>query len=67
MQYLKHRSALRPLAVALACLGYLVLAGCTSADDELNRFIEETRRKIPPRQRTVHRHGQRVERRRAPK
>jgi type IV pilus assembly protein PilP len=42
MQNLKHRSALRPLAVALACLGYAVLAGCTSADDELNRFIEQT-------------------------
>jgi type IV pilus assembly protein PilP len=42
MQHLKHRSALRPLAVALACLGYAVLAGCTSADDELNRFIEQT-------------------------
>jgi type IV pilus assembly protein PilP len=43
MHNLKHRSALRPLAVALACLGYAVLAGCTSADDELNRFIEDTR------------------------
>jgi type IV pilus assembly protein PilP len=43
MQNLKHRSALRPLAVALACLGYAVLAGCTSADDELNKFIEDTR------------------------
>jgi type IV pilus assembly protein PilP len=42
MQHLKHRSALRLLAVALACLGYAVLAGCTSADDELNRFIEQT-------------------------
>jgi type IV pilus assembly protein PilP len=43
MQYLKHRSALRPLAVALACLGSALLAGCSSADDELNRFIEETK------------------------
>jgi len=43
MQYQTHRSALRPLAVALACLGYALLAGCSSADDELNRFIEETK------------------------
>ena len=43
MQYLTHRSALRPLSVALLCLGYALLAGCTSADDELNRFIEETK------------------------
>jgi len=43
MQHLLPRSALRPLAVALACLGYSVLAGCTSADDELSRFIEETK------------------------
>ena len=44
MQHLKHRSALRPLAVALACLAWAVLAGCTSADDELNQFIEQTKR-----------------------
>jgi type IV pilus assembly protein PilP len=43
MQHPTHRSVLRPLAVALACLGWAVLAGCTSADDELNRFIEQTR------------------------
>ena len=43
MQHLLSRSTLRPLAVALACLGYAVLAGCTSADDELNKFIEDTR------------------------
>jgi type IV pilus assembly protein PilP len=43
MQHLKHRSALRPLSVAFLCLGYALLAGCTSADDELNRFIEETK------------------------
>lgn len=43
MQHLLHRSALRPLAVALACLGYFVLGGCTSADDELDRFIESTK------------------------
>ena len=43
MQHLRHRSALRPLAVALACLGYTLLAGCSSADDELNGFIEQTK------------------------
>ena len=43
MQYRQHRSALRPLAVTLACLGYVLLAACSSADDELNRFIEETK------------------------
>lgn len=43
MQHLKHRSALRALSVALLCLGYAVLAACTSADDELNRFIEQTK------------------------
>ncbi len=43
MQHMKHRSTLRTLAVALACLGYSAIAGCSSADDELNRFIEETK------------------------
>jgi type IV pilus assembly protein PilP len=44
MQYIKHRSALRPLAVALASLGYALLVGCSSADDDLNNFIQETKR-----------------------
>ncbi len=43
MQHRKHRTKLRPLAVALAALGYVLLAGCSSADDELNRFVEETK------------------------
>ena len=43
MQHIKHRSALRPLCAALACVGYVVLAGCSSADDELTRFIDETK------------------------
>jgi type IV pilus assembly protein PilP len=42
MHYRKHASALRPLAVALACLGYTLLAGCSSADDELQGFIAQT-------------------------
>ena len=44
MQHNQHRSALRPLCVALACLGYAVLTACSSADDDLNRFIEQTKR-----------------------
>ena len=43
MQHMTHRLPLRPLAVALACLGYALLTACSSADDELNRFIEETK------------------------
>ena len=43
MQHVKHRFALRPLGAALACLGYLLIAGCSSADDDLNRFVEETK------------------------
>jgi type IV pilus assembly protein PilP len=44
MQHLKGRTALRPLAVALAAIGYVLLAGCSSADDDLNNFIQETKR-----------------------
>ena len=43
MHTVKYRSALRLLCVGLACLGYAVLAGCSSADDELQRFIETTK------------------------
>ena len=43
MRNLKHRSIVRLLCVGLACLGYVVLAGCSSADDELSRYIEETK------------------------
>ncbi|MDE2138158.1 MAG: pilus assembly protein PilP [Gammaproteobacteria bacterium] len=34
---------MRSLAVVLAALGYALLAGCTSADDDLNNFIQETK------------------------
>ena len=44
MQHLMHRTTLRPLAIALAVLGYALLAGCSSADDDLNNFIQETKR-----------------------
>jgi type IV pilus assembly protein PilP len=43
MQHFTRRAALRPLAVALAALGYALLAGCSSADDDLNNFIQETK------------------------
>jgi len=43
MQLLKHRSGLRFLCVGLACLGYAALSACSSADDGLARFIEETK------------------------
>jgi type IV pilus assembly protein PilP len=43
MRTLKSPPALRLLCVALACLGYAVLAGCSSADDDLQRFIDTTK------------------------
>jgi type IV pilus assembly protein PilP len=42
-QHLKHRSGLRFVWVGLACLGYAAVTACSSADDELARFIEETK------------------------
>ena len=33
----------RLLCALLACAGYLALTACSSADDELTRFIEETK------------------------
>jgi type IV pilus assembly protein PilP len=38
-----YRPGLRLLCVALAC-GYGVLSACSSADDELQRFIEDTKK-----------------------
>src|ERR1700728_2495295 len=38
------RSRVRLLAVAAACLGYALLMGCSSADDDLQRFIEDTKK-----------------------
>jgi len=43
MRNLKHHTIARLLCVALACLGYAALTACSSADDELSRFIEETK------------------------
>src|SRR3974377_1643629 len=38
-----YRPGLRLLSVALAC-GYAALTACSSADDELTRFIEDTKK-----------------------
>ncbi|MGH8276612.1 MAG: pilus assembly protein PilP, partial [Steroidobacteraceae bacterium] len=37
-------SAVRFLSVALACLVYGAVSACSSADDELARFIEDTKK-----------------------
>ena len=39
-----HRHALRLACVALAAVGYALLTACSSADDELTRFIEDTKK-----------------------
>jgi type IV pilus assembly protein PilP len=39
-----HRHALRLACVALAALGYALLTACSSADDELSRFVEDTKK-----------------------
>ena len=39
-----HRSSLRLLCIALACAGYAVLTACSSADSDLARFIEDTKK-----------------------
>ena len=38
-----HRPGLRLLCAGLAC-GYAVLTACSSADDELTRFVEDTKK-----------------------
>ena len=43
MTDLTYRPRLRWLSVALAC-GYAALTACSSADDELSRFIEDTKK-----------------------
>src|SRR6516165_9046202 len=43
MNDLTYRPGLRLLCVALAC-GYAALTACSSADDELTRFIEDTKK-----------------------
>jgi type IV pilus assembly protein PilP len=39
-----HRHAIRLACVALAAVGYALLTACSSADDELTRFIEDTKK-----------------------
>jgi type IV pilus assembly protein PilP len=39
-----YRSRMRLLGVAAACLGYALLNACSSADEDLQRFIEDTKR-----------------------
>jgi type IV pilus assembly protein PilP len=43
MNNLNSRPALRLLCVGLAC-GYAMLTACSSADDELTRFVEDTKK-----------------------
>jgi type IV pilus assembly protein PilP len=44
MHKLTHRHAFRLVCVALAATGYALLTACSSADDELARFIDETKK-----------------------
>jgi len=44
MNNLKSRPGLRLLCVGLACGYYALLTACSSADDELTRFIEDTKK-----------------------
>src|SRR5438105_9801016 len=44
MLKLSHTSGLRLLGAALVCAGYAALTACTSADSDLARFIEDTRK-----------------------
>ena len=38
------RARLRPIGVLLACAGYAVLSACSSADNELQQFIADTKK-----------------------
>ena len=44
MSKLSHPSGLRLLGAALVCAGYAALTACSSADNDLARFIEDTRK-----------------------
>ena len=41
--FLKPGRGARLLCALLACCGYAALSACSSADDELTRFVEETK------------------------
>src|SRR3979490_1806713 len=44
MRKSSHQPRLRLLGMALACAGYAALTACSSADNELARFIEDTKK-----------------------
>src|SRR2546426_8017179 len=44
MRKVSHQPRLQLLGVALACAGYAALTACSSADNELARFIEDTKK-----------------------
>src|SRR6266513_1909228 len=44
MRKVSHQSRFRLLGLALACAGYAALTACSSADNELARFIEDTKK-----------------------
>ena len=44
MRKLLQQPRLRLLGVALACAGYGALTACSSADNELARFVEDTQK-----------------------
>src|SRR3979490_3543456 len=44
MRKLSQQSRLRLLGLALACAGYAALTACSSADNELARFVEDTKK-----------------------
>jgi type IV pilus assembly protein PilP len=44
MHKLSHRHAFRLVCVALAASSYALLTACSSADDELARFIDDTKK-----------------------
>ena len=39
-----YRSGLRLTCAAVLCVGYALLTACSSADDELQRFVEDTKK-----------------------
>jgi type IV pilus assembly protein PilP len=39
-----YRSAFRLVCLALACAGYAAVTACASADDELQRFVDDTKK-----------------------
>src|SRR2546430_42646 len=44
MRKVSHQFRFRLLGLALVCAGYAALTACSSADNELARFIEDTKK-----------------------